>query len=50
MKNLTDFRKTVVNGVHPRLTDVSSRVKENKYLLAVLSSTLIRSNNLCFRN
>ena len=49
MKNLTDFRQTVVTGVHPRLTDISSHVKENKYLLTVLSSTLIR-NNLCFRN
>ena len=49
-KNLTNFRKTVVTGVHPRLTDTSSRVKENKYLPTVLSSTLIRSNSLCFRN
>ena len=30
IKNLTDFRKTMVTGVHPRLTDVSSHVKENK--------------------
>ena len=50
MKNLTDFRQTVVTGVRPRLTDISSHVKENKYLLTVLSSTLIRNNNLCFRN
>ena len=50
IKNLTDFRKTMVTGVHPRLTDGSSHVKENKYLLSVLSSTLMRSNNLCFRN
>ena len=50
MKNLTNFRKTVVTGVHPRLTDINSHVKENKYLMTVFSSTLIRSNNLCFRN
>ena len=50
INNLTDFRETVEIGLDPRLTDISSHVKENKYLLTVLSTTLVRSNNLCFRN